>query len=342
MDLSTGWHRTELSGAAPARLLSDVIAFRGTFLASGLIGEPRQGPIVLESTDGLDWTPESISSDLSGYPSSLTPIGDRVIGVGAVETGRCAHPFAIDTWVSDTGGSWTEAPWSDHFCAGLEWASVVSSGDRIQLIGTGSGDQPLSWISQDGLTWTDERPDLAEFLGRSAMADADGALVLGTDPTGTAGMRRTVDGRHFASVPFPPVDRAAFPVALLGLNGAATAFVVTGRGDLVVVRRDPTGSWISVPAIGLRGELVTRIEAASGGVIAFGADDTSTPLAWRSADGVTWQPIVLPDAHPGIAVSAVAMGGGTAVLVGATDSPDGLRTFGTIWTGPASLLGLPG
>jgi hypothetical protein len=300
----------------------------------------RQRPVVLHSIDGVDWTPEPISSGLSAYPSSLTAVGDRVIGVGAAETGRCAHPFAIDTWARSPAGTWREAPWADQLCAGREFASVVLSSDGIHLVGTGNGDAPLSWTSPDGVNWTNDRPDVGEFAARTAVADGHEVLVFGLNGSGPPGLVATTDGHAFAARPFAVVPADGFPLALIWDASGLQAFLASGE-RLLVVTRDPTGTWTSAIASGVRGDLIASITTVDGGLVALGGDDARPVLGWTSADGHTWQSLGLPIAGPGAGVSDVATHDGVAVIVGTTDSPDGLETFGTIWSGSSVLLGLP-
>jgi hypothetical protein len=336
LDPTAGWQRIDLRADRPINPLVDVVAQDGVFYAAGSAGDPPVAPLVIRSGDGNAWTPEPISSAFAS-PSSLRAVGGRLLALGAGGTSKCAHPFAVDTWARALDGHWSEAPWVDGFCAGLERADLLDRHGIAALVGVGTGDQPMSWSSTDGLAWRDLRPRLADDFIRAAVVDGDAVLAFVAGPDGRPEARTSVDGRTFAQAPFPMLPAEASVLAALWRGPELDVFLGDGE-SLGMARRDAAGAWTTSPAVGVRADQASRIMEVGGRLVALGSDDNGRPLAWSSADGLTWNAVALPMGGPGTAVVAMAEIGNVVVLAGAADTPDGSRTIGAIWVGSAQLL----
>jgi len=337
LDVAAGWQRVDLRAGEPINPLVDVIGQDGVFFAAGSAGDMPVAPLVIRSDDGIAWTSEQITSAFAS-PSSLHGVGGRLLALGAGGTSNCAHPFAIDTWARAVDGTWSEAPWAGAFCAGLERADLLDRDGTAALIGVGSGDQPMSWSSKDGLAWHDLRPRLAGAFIRAAVVDRDAVLAFVAGPDGRPQAVRSVDGRTFVPAPLPPLPSEASVLAALWRGPELEVFLGDGE-SLGLARRDAAGAWTTSPAVGVRADQVSRIVEAGERLVALGGDDNGRPLAWSSADGRTWNAVALPNAGPETSVAAIAAIGDRVVLVGGADTPDGTRTIGAIWVGSAALLG---
>jgi hypothetical protein len=329
------WQQIDLRASAP-NVLTDVLATDEGLVASGVAGEAGQIPVILRSADGLTWTPEPISSAIGGSPSSLGAVGGRVLAVGGAETGRCAHPFAIDFWARDRSGSWTEAPWDDKFCSGIADVSFLDDGGTAILAGVGDGDLQLVWSSTDGLVWRDLRPALGDFLPMTAAIVGDQVLLVGESGGGSLVLRSGRGGRGFVDVAAPRVVAGAEPFQAIVRGRDVLLFLVDGPA-LGLARRGAGGAWSVEPAEGIRGDAVTRIQDLDGVLLAVGSDDEGRPVAWSSRDGLAWTDLATPSVA-GAAITGAARIGSSIVLVGSVPSADGTRTTGVIWTAPASIL----
>jgi hypothetical protein len=329
------WQQIDLGDAAP-NVMTVVLANGEELVASGVGGEAAQIPVVLRSADGLTWTPEPISSAIGGSPSSLGSVGGRVLAVGGAETGRCAHPFAIDFWARDRSGSWTEAPWDDKFCSGIADVSFLDDAGTAILAGVGDGDQQLVWSSTDGLVWRDLRPSLGDFMPMTAAIVGDDVLLAGASGGGSLIVRSGRRGRAFVDVEAPRVGAGAEPFQAIVRGREVLLFLVDGPA-LGLARRGAAGTWSVEPAEGIRGDAVTRIQDLGGVLLAVGSDDEGRPVAWSSRDGLAWTQLATPSV-PGAGITGAARIGSSVVLVGSGTSPDGTRTTGLIWTAPATIL----
>jgi hypothetical protein len=293
--------------------------------------------VVIRSSDGITWEPDPISSTFAS-PSTFHVVGGRLLALGAGGTSKCAHPFALDTWARGADGTWTEAPWMEAFCAGLGWGTLLDRDGTAALLGAGSGDQPLSWASKDGLHWRDAHPDLSDVYPRAAVVDGHAILVFGSGPDGRPVAVRSIDGTLFGAAPFPGLPAEATVIGALWHGAALDVFVGDGQA-LGVARRDGSGAWAITPAGGIRADQIGRISAVGDRLIAIGSDVNGRPLAWSSIDGLAWTAVAPPNAGPDTSVTAMAEIDGTLVLVGGADLPDGSATIGAVWVGSPELLG---
>jgi hypothetical protein len=170
-------------------------AWRGGFAALALSDEPKTCGVWL-SADGATW---SKAADVAAFAaSSLVPLGDRLVIVGAADDAKWGMVPA-SFWSGD-GRSWTEsrAP-VEGYAAMFDTATVV--GDRIVAIGSSHVGQavaegadgsspapsptialvpPTFWISGDGATWMRSLEAPAYSPYATNLTTFDGHVVVAT------------------------------------------------------------------------------------------------------------------------------------------------------------------
>jgi hypothetical protein len=338
IDPAQGWQLASLPDANTAVMFNDVVAGPDGFLVAGGGGPIGNSAIVLSSHDGQSWSNEAISGSFAA-PSGLVVVGASVFAVGGGETNRCAHPAALTAWARDLSGDWHEAPFDDVFCAGLGNTTMFEFDRHVVLAGAGTGDQPFYMTSEDGLRWADTGPNpFGDIYPHAILAWDKDLWIFGSAPNGAPVVVHRIAGKPFEPpAAIPGLGPDASIIAAVWLD--APVLVASVGGASGIMRTDATGNWVGVPAVGLPRDQVARIEVVDGHLVALGGTENGLPEAWTSADGAQWRPVVLPDqALTGSAFTSVAVIGGTAVLVGQMEAPNGAGAIGAIWTGPASLL----
>jgi hypothetical protein len=334
-DPSSGWQLVAAGASGVASTLTDVVAAPDGFVAVGSTGPIGNVPVALRSTDGVTWLGEQIGSR-GMAPARLTIAGERVVAVGGGETGQCSHPSAIDTWTRAADGTWTEAPFDDHFCVGFSTANLIAIDGRVLLFGSGSGDVVFDWTSDDGLHWTDHGPVFGDVYPRAGVSDGSTVWVFGNQPDGSPVALGSADGREFG--PFQSIVGVGPADSVLGavlLDGMPAAIVGRGSAAGIVRPASPAG-WNVTEAAGLIASDVARVVAVDGHLVALGGDAAGTPLAWTSADGSSWRALTLPSMQTGTTLQGVAVRDGLAVIVGQVTN--GGSGVGAAWTGAAELL----
>ena len=76
------------------------------------------------------------------------------------------------------------------------------------------------------------------------------------------------------------------------LGGDIVVFVADPSGAIGMLRPDGSGGWRSELTAGLTPETLAVV-AVGAGLVALGGGETG-PVAWLSADGVSWRPLALP------------------------------------------------
>ncbi|HUQ78729.1 MAG TPA: hypothetical protein VM427_07680 [Patescibacteria group bacterium] len=334
-DPSAAWSLAGIGDDSAATQLHAVVAVADGFVATGSRGQAGEVPVAFHSVDGSTWTAEAISGRF-GSPSRLLAWDERVLGIGNGETDRCAHPYAMDTWVRSADGTWAEAPFDRLFCDN-GGVPVVLDG-RIWIAGA-VRDIPALMVSDDGLVWTNKRDRLGDLYPTDAIVDGSGLWILARDAAGGSVALHSRDGTAFERRPV--TTAAGLPVDVLAgvvLDGAPL-LLVTRDGILGTLRPDDAGGWRDAPATGLPPRSVAAVLPIEGHLVALGSDDNGLPLAFTSADGSSWAPIPLPaGAGPGTTLFGLAVANRLAVLVGQIESPDGSGAVGAIWTGSPALL----
>jgi hypothetical protein len=225
----------------------------------------------------------------------------------------------------------TPAPWPT---SGLDGAIAIAAGPGGVVAVGGSSDQGSlagSWISSDGVTWT-ESP-AAAALRRATMtvvtATTDGYVALGNrvDETGARGdrivawassdgvtwERREVQRARFQGFEAAAQEVVAGPAGLLAYG----TFFGQGMGRQRLWRSADGSTWETTP-LPEANVVFTSLTAYPAGYLLTavpgpGGGDPSA-LMWRSADGITWEAVAGPtDGRP---VDLAANDAGTIVGVG--------------------------
>jgi hypothetical protein len=338
IDPAEGWQLARMPDTNTAVMFNDVVVSPEGFLVAGGGGPIGNTAIVLNSEDGQTWSSEAISGAFAA-PSGLLAVGARVFGYGGGQTNRCAHPAALTAWARDISGGWQEAPFDEVFCAGLANVTLFEFDRHVVLAGAGTGDQPFYMTSEDGLRWTDAGPNpFGDIYPHSFLAWDKDLWIFGSAPNGAPVVVHRSAGKPFelpAAIPDLGTDGSIISAVWLdGLVVVATNGRATG-----IMRPGAAGNWVGVPAVGLPPDQVAMVAVVDGHLVALGVTENGLPEAWTSADGAQWRPVVLPEqALTGSALTGVAVIGGTAVLVGQVEAPNGAGAIGAIWTGPTSLL----
>jgi hypothetical protein len=331
----------ELPDAGDAGQVADVVARAGSVTAAAAAGRAGERGTAWTSLDrGATWTAEPLPGPARSI-DRLVPWGNRLLAVGEGD-GDCAHPSIVEVWVRSGGGTWRAAPFDPLLCAG-GMAEAAASGLQAVIVGTGAGDVPYAWSSEDGLHWTDHSGVFADRLPQGVAVNGDGFIATGSGVGGaSAWVARSPDGVTWKapqSIPGPAgMSIIGDPVEL---DGKPAIFAADPAGAVGILRPDGSGGWRSEPSKGLTSDTVSRILAVGDGLLALGGDEHG-PLMWASTDGTSWHALDLPAEVAASGASATltgaAVAGGRAYLTGQVTAPSGDRAVGALWTGAASLL----
>ena len=331
------WVLRRLGDAAAPEEYDAVAATDAGFVVAGSSGPAAERPVALSSGDGVVWSREDVPSRAM-HPVRLSAWGDRLLAIGEGSSNRCAHPGGeFDTLVRSAVGRWTEAPFTQSFCAGSGSGATVAFMDgRPWLALDGVADVPFLADSGDGLEWKDRSGLAGDLFIDSLIADANGLWLFGRAGDGSPVLRHSTDGSTWTTT------------FLAGAGEIVGAFVIDGHvGALasngertVLLRRAEDDTWQATPVDGLPRETLVRLVTADDRVVAIGSRDDGTVDLWATHDGSSWVPVDIPDGlEPGSSLVDVAIRAETAVLVGQVPAPDGTVAVGAIWSAPAALLG---
>ncbi len=335
------WHLVDLPDASGVGSIADVVALSGAAVAVAAGGPAGEHGIAWSTNDGgASWASEPLPGNSSGIGRSIA-WGDRVLALGEGD-GACAHPAVTKIWVRDAAGGWRAAPFDPLMCAG-GIAQAAASGDRAVVLGTGAGDVAFAWSSDDGLKWTDHSSVFTGRLPQGVAPDGSGFVAFGVGP-GPAWSARSADGSTWEEpVPLPGLADGSIIGNPVVLGGEIAVFVGDPSGAIGVLKPDGNGGWTSELTNGLTRETLTRIVAVGDGLVALGGG-LAGPLAWVSADGVSWRPLDLPaeaiKSGADAALNGAAIVDGRAYLVGQIlgEGGAGGGAVGALWSGPAALL----
>lgn len=327
------------------------------------------------STNGSHWgeqpSAEKVISSLPGARvNALMAEGDFVYAAGSIET--ASGPEAA-VWSSADGLHWrlvNTAPSSFSGPGSRVIYSLAPLGSGLVAVGAvnrGTGWQPASWISPDGVSWS--RPSTAfpgvpalppggvgsAGLAVSAIMTFAGSTSVVASTGGPGGERawKSADGLHWTAITLPAAATAS-TAWRPGLIAGTTSTTVLADGDpgQPHVLTDETSGWSepsSNPSVfGAVQPVSTPIRMVSGiNGLALEVSVTSSPQAVgpasstaeviSSSDGVNWQPdsparLQQPSSLPAAGATAARLPGDGWVAVG--ESAGG---YPESWTSPGGV-----
>lgn len=297
-----------------------------------VVARAHDVPSAWSSPDGETWTADVLPSVAQSKASPYTgAVGlDRTVLLG-VGDGQCAHPVADFSWARPAGGTWAAAPWQDLFCAGGS-GTVATDDQTFVIAGTGAGDQPFLWSSQDGLTWTNT-PIAVEIAPVAVVWTGSEFLALARGQSGFVALT-SPNGADWSSAPASGLPDGGLP-RLFVLSGRTVALLPAADRSLVAYERQADGSWQTAATTGLQASAddVTTTTSTSGLGFVFLSTTAAGGTVLASADGLAWHTVVTPKATRFI---GAAVFGDRAVLVGALDAASGTQALA--WWGPATFL----
>ena len=330
-DSADPWTRIDVPD--PGGTFTDIATTASGVVIVGPAGPAAQLARAWNSPDGLAWAVDQLPSD-GRTPSLLMPWKDQVVAIGGGVSNRCAHPAALDSWLRTSDGVWQEAPWADIFCAGGT-PSAAAASDHVVVAGSGTGDVPFLWFSDDALRWTDI--PLPRDVGFPRAVASIGAtdVLMGTSLEGSVWTSLSRGGVTW-STPAPLGGPAADVLSVLSLNGKFVAILRTEAGVVGAYESADGAAWTSAQAVGIDGQQVGRIVAVDGGLVALGADE-SGPRLWASADGTNWRAVAAPlDVGVTGSLQGVAVSRGRVFVVGQASSVP--ESIGAAWMAPVALI----
>lgn len=224
-----------------------------------------QNSTIINSRDGISWSPITTSPLPTGNPIAPRPLLWQLAASGA-------KIVAVGDFGAVLEGTLPGGLKGVHSPTGEILRGVAVAGGRWVAVGSGG----TTLFSADGRRWLRERSpttvDLrgVAWTGRRFVAVGDQSTVISS-----------ADGRHWR------VDQSAMPCALLGVSRGAGRFVAVGGSGRVQVSRDGR-HWHPVSRAG-RQDLY-GVAHGPRGFVAVGADAT----VLTSADGVRWSTRSVP------------------------------------------------
>lgn len=277
-------------------------------VASGRIivaGFSRDGPVLIQSRDGRDWTLESdsiegaapgmlVAAVANGPPGSVLLVNEgppegRVMGVRFSVDGNDWRQVARPVFEAETRVTSVDVVWT-----GGEFVAVGSR--------PSGGDDPLGeavvFSSPDGVSWASERSEVLVLEGLFPAPTAIGSwhgeavVVVSRVPGGGVTLlTRHAQGTWSARTP-PETETALIesvhetPAGLL-LGGCELSDFRT-RATVWLAPAGPEGMFVPAEVSG-DASCVLGLASGPRGFLAVGQADRRA-AAWSSDDGVTWIP----------------------------------------------------
>ena len=335
------WRLVQLPDAGDVGSIADVTTLPGLVVVAAAAGASGEHGIAWTTLDrGATWVSEPLPQ-AGRSMGRLVRWGERVLLISEAD-GDCAHPAVVRVQVRAAGGGWTVAPSDPLFCAG-GLPQGAASGKRAVIVGTGAGDVPYAWSSDDGFHWIDHSRPFADRLPQGVAVDGSGFVAFGTAPLpASAWVARSADGTAWdAPQPLPGLAGATIVGNPVVLHGELAILAGDPNGAIGLLQPDGGGAWRSQLTDGLARATLSRVVAVDGGLVAIGGDDRG-PAAWFSPDGVRWRPLALPPgamaSGSGATLTGLAVADGRVYLTGQIVAATGGPAIGALWTGPATLL----
>ena len=343
------WRRLTAArlGLAPGQTLRDIssAASRGpdTMISGTVARGKTTHPGVWLSTDGgSSWTRVTVPAG-HGAAGGIAGVSSDAAGFLAVRPGRTAGGVA---YFSQNGHDWQYAGTIDP-AGGWSPAAVRGGSGGFAVTGqTAAGAIVAYTDAGTGGAWT-PTGSLGAAASESALSPAvaaGGTVVAAgsTNASETGQQGVLLEAKRAGSV--RPVPLTGIPGAVvpeLAVNGMAAAgdvqvAVGSANGYPAIWHRQGGGSWTLVSSSALTSgqdhlAALTGVTRGPEGWLAVGVPG---PLAFTSADGLTWQPAAGTIAQDLAGVSAVEVAAGPAgyVIAGHLPGPGGGRTAGAWWS----------
>jgi hypothetical protein len=288
------------------------------FLLYGGVGDQL---MTWSSADGRSWSAAPLPGVTEG-PSLAAATSDATVLVAITGTNRCAHPVGEWLWRRVAGQQeWAAVPFEPGlFCAG-GIPQIAASNDAFVVAGTGTGEQPFSWRSVDGLHWFDVSNGLSFDAPPALLASTpDGFVEIGRGSITDIRILRNSGWTAMSAPPVPPAFNGELPglepaVALLTNAGLFAFFQREDPLKWSAWLRRPGGQWIEVGIAGLPLGFVQGGTTIRGQPYLFVFDGQLTHLV-GSADQQTWTEVATP---PLSQIGGVAVFDGRALLWGNKD-----------------------
>jgi hypothetical protein len=337
------------SGSAPSSMRTVTAGSLGLFAIGSVGGRPA----LWSSTNGLRW---SLSSQFgNSIAGAVDPVVDAVLATSTsvYAAGSVANGTQTDAalWTSGDGINWGRVSQAPAAFGGPGWriiTGLASLGTGLVAVGgvrTGSDWSPASWISPDGVSWSQPSEDFP--LDARPQATLGGAIVRGissvaTLPGSTADLMavgggssaqrlwQSDNGVSWSEVPFPmgAAASADWRAADVATTGTTTVVADSEPGQPYVLTYGPMG-WAqpsSNPRVFGPVQTVARpvdLAATAGGLIM--RVDLDTPpqslggrtverTVFVSSNGSAWATVAAAD--PALGPPSLPPGGSAAVRFG--------------------------
>jgi hypothetical protein len=335
----------------------------GVFAAGSSSGRPA----MWYSTNGTDWQRASGAENLldDADDAQVTSVLVTTAGVyvsGTVQTGTDTDG---QLWISSDSVHWrayfaSDNPFKgpdDHAVEGL--ADMNGSLVAVGAVRSGPSWTPASWVSPDGVSWTEpdeaiptaSRPQAVDGAGtviRDVVSTSRGLVAVG----GSGASQRlwtSPDGVTWAEVTLPAAaaDSSTWSADLVASNGPTTVVVddQTGQSHVLV---DGPGGWddvtASTTAFGAPLTVATPVAVARDGgrlvlavdvdrpARALGGAASETAAVLASSDGKAWQVLAEGGSLARARIEDLAVSGDQLVAVGERSRRSGGSPAPAVWT----------
>jgi hypothetical protein len=296
-----------------------------------------------QSTDGgTTWTPVTVPVG-HGAQAAISGLASDGSGLIAVRPGSAGN---ADAYFSPNGQTWQYTA-TIGAAGGFHPAVVKGSGHGFVVTGTDAAGDYLAYVSTgDGTTWRPTGPLGTETSYASAPAatvgPGDTVIAAGSTAATKTGQRAVVL-RATTSGTVRPVALDAMPGAVvpevavnaLAATGGEQIAVGSADGYPAIWHRTAAGSWTLVSSLPLVSDVTGRsaLTSVTHGPAGWLAVGTPGPVAYTSANGITWQPAgsVAADLH-GVVGVASAAGPHGYVIVGKLIAAGGACVADVWWS----------
>jgi len=291
----TRWERVGIDATASTVELYGVAPRADGLIAVGVaVGDDgRYDGAVLVSDDGVGWDRVAVQDDAMTTGAVLllggvieTDFGLIVLGGSCQDSEPCGIRPTV--WFSSEGTAWELIPNDPDVFGSQGWiadatvteAGVVAVGMRFD--DNEGGFAPATWSSHDGLTWTlDWTGTVQPVFENQGMP-----IINGNGFSLMEAVTVTTEGNLISVGSVCDVSNAQYECA-------AAVWTSTDGKVWKRVPHDP-----SVFASETTGgqAVMTSIAGSDETLIAVGTDNGTAAAAWKSADGITWIRLELPQA----------------------------------------------